>query len=222
MVQHTNHAGLIELYYAIPGAPWDWSAWKTITGIEEGIFPKDPRKIPAPMTPSGNKAVKTYFEAYRAIVSIEGRHNFASKQRKDSYNEGREHWRKFVTSNWRKWKIQATIHEAFGSHGITFIQVMVDNELNSLPPSISVSDAFDTVAYDLFGDDGLTDSGRHKHDLVKPLQIICNNSAFNLRKTSITLISKTKEVGAQITQFLKGETRRYFASQSRSPSLRVV
>lgn len=222
MVQHTNHAGLIELYYAIPGAPWIWDKWKAITGIENGIFPSDPADLPAPMTPSGNRAVKTYFEAYRAIPSIEQRHIFASKKRKDAYDEGREHWSKFINSHWRRWKIQATIHAAFTTHAITFIQVMVDNDLPTLPSSISISDAYDTVAYDLFGDDALTDSGRHRSQLVKPLQIICQNAAANLRKTSLTLISRTKQLGGEILGLLQGEKRFQSAHRSRSPPYRVI
>lgn len=208
MVLHTNHAGLVELYYAIPGAPWAWDTWKAITGVHHGLFPDDPELIPAPMTPSGNQAVKTYFEAYRAIHSIEQRHRFASKKTQDAHNEGRQHWRTFVNTNWRRWRIQLKIHQAFAENGVTYFQVLVDNDLSSLPPTIQVSDCFDTVAYELFGDDGLNDRGRCRHQLTKALQILTTNASSNLRKTSQSLMMRTKQQGIVIIKQLQGRTER--------------
>ncbi|KAJ3517571.1 hypothetical protein NMY22_g13940 [Coprinellus aureogranulatus] len=181
MVIHTNHSALLEVYGAFEGAPWIWPKWRELTGVANFRFStKNPKKIPAPLTPESLKAVRSYADAYLAIPSIEKRHEFASKKKHDSHDVGRTAWRTFIGKNWRGWKIQLTIHKVFAEEGITPIQVMVDNDDDILPSTINVAQAYDAIAFQLFGEDALTPN----------------------RKTSNSLMTRVRMQGAKIREEL--------------------
>ncbi|RXW13670.1 hypothetical protein EST38_g12186 [Candolleomyces aberdarensis] len=192
MVVHLNHSGLLRLYYDIPGAPWNWPRWKEMTGIQHGLFPADDAHLPPGWTREDAKAIRSYFEAYRALPTEEAKHAFASVTKKANIEDysGRTLWRTWIVNNWPRWKIQLKIHNAFEDSSCLWMQIMVANNLKGLPKDIPIGDALDRIAYTLFGDDGLDSNGKILYLLRKSVHIFALSASNNLRKTAQRLIDR--------------------------------
>lgn len=207
MPQHTIHSGLLRLYYAFdkPGAPWNWDTWKSITSVNYGLFPRDDSRLPKGWTREIANAIHTYFEAYRALPSESDRLEFASTKAADNF-AGRDHWRTWVRDMWPIWRIQLRIQQAFQECNIMPIQVMIANDLTELPETTHVSDAFDRIAYALFGEDGLDGNARIKILLRDSVNIIATRASQNIRSQATRLITRLRDKEAKIEAIFDGKS----------------
>lgn len=113
MPSHTASSALISLYFAKEGTPWQYEVWKDITGIHHGLFPEDDALLPAGCTREQSNNLSSYFSRYNNISGEEAKIKFAGGRTGGDVVPGRDFWRKFVNSHWRKWRIHARITEAF-------------------------------------------------------------------------------------------------------------
>lgn len=211
MTRHTIHSGLLRLYYAFEkvGAPWSWEAWKSITGVQHGLFPLDDSRLPKGWTREMANAIHTYFEAYRALTTEGDRAEFASSKAADNFS-GRDYWRKWVCDMWPAWRIQLRIQKAFEDCNIMPFQVMVANDLTEIPESTPIADANDRIAYALFGDDGLDLNGKIKHGLRDSVHIFAWRAAQNIRSQAGRLIARLKDKERRIEMIFDGMFRYEF------------
>lgn len=205
MPQHTFHSGLLRLYYTFPtpGAPWNWEAWKTITGVQHGLFSSDDTKLPKGWTREMANAIHAYFEAYRAHTNETDRLNFTSSKAADNF-VGRDYWRTWVRDFWPVWRIQLRIQKAFEDCSIMPFQIMVGNDLTEVPESLPISDAYDRIAYNLFGEDGLDHNAKIKLLLRDCVNIFGWRASQNIRGQASRLITRMKDKESKIVAIFDG------------------
>lgn len=218
MPQHTIHSGLLRLYYAYNnniGAPWNWDHWKSITSVQHGLFPRDDSRLPKGWTREMANAISTYFEAYRALKTEGDRLEFASSKAADNY-AGRDYWRQWVRDMWPIWRIQLRIQKTFEECSIMPFQIMKGNDLTDVPESIPVSDAFDRIAYSLFGEDGLDLNGKIKPNLRDSVNIFATRALQNIRSQATRLLTRMSDKERKIEAIFDGKPATYL---NRSPFL---
>lgn len=206
MSPHSNAVAMIDLYYAIPGGqcPWKFPKWIATTGLK-GLFGPDDEYHPSEWSPDDTEAVKTYFEAYLAKPTIDAKLAFAGARTSDDYR-GRVLWKDFIAKNWKNWKVQSMILDAFAQKSITYTQIMVANDMNDLPDTIPFSVALDQIAFSLFGADALDANGVVKHFLRRPISTLAVNASQNLRSATKSLVKRVRLRKQKIDDLLTGMT----------------
>ncbi|TFK16555.1 hypothetical protein FA15DRAFT_424480, partial [Coprinopsis marcescibilis] len=168
MPTHTIPSGFIKLYQAIPGAPWDYEQWKSITGVRRGLFHQDPSLLPSGWTPQTAEDVSIYFELYTNQRNEEQRRRFAASRKSVAHDNvrGRAVWRDFILEGVKIWDIHGIISRALSDNLLHPFQHMKANKLRELPASFHMVDSLHAIGGALFGDEALDDLGR----LLQPLR----------------------------------------------------
>lgn len=206
MVAHTNAGALLELFFAEdnPGFPWGSPTWQRRTGIYSGLFPATDDQLPQEFSREDASAVHSFLDAWRAKSSVEDRHAFLQLRTPDSHT-GRGLWKNFVSRRWRTWGIQKDIVASFEATNITPFQLMVSNKRRVVHKVTPVEDAYDVIAYKLFGADGLDDNGKAKMALRRPLKILAGNAAHNLRRATKSAVKRFHQHKSGIDALLDGK-----------------
>jgi hypothetical protein len=67
--------------YHMDGAPWNWTTWKDITGIQNGIFPTDDTLLPRGLTRRDIVEIQSYFNQYQAQPTEDAKQKFVSQNK---------------------------------------------------------------------------------------------------------------------------------------------
>jgi len=188
MPTHTVSSALIKLYYAVPGAPWIYSAWKDITGVRHGLFPAEDDELPPGWTRKTANLVDSYFDQYSQVKTEDDKIKFAAKRKKKNETdpvEGRRLYNDWVVSHYSSiWKVHNTITLAFKDSQIHPLQIMASNDdFSTFPASNSyLPYALDRVAFLLLGKEALDKSGHLLLPLRDPMLILLQRTWENSRK----------------------------------------
>jgi TATA-binding protein-associated factor len=147
MPSQTAAIALIELFFAIPGAPWIWPEWQTVTGVRNGLFPQADGDLPSGWTRADAKDVYSWFLAY----DQKGGRESASAM------PGRAKWNRFVQTKWEAWGVHETIVRHLRDSGIHPAQVVVnENRFKPWPNAdCYVPTIVEPVGADFFGEEAL-------------------------------------------------------------------
>ncbi|KAF5347355.1 hypothetical protein D9756_010004 [Leucocoprinus leucothites] len=94
--------------FLIRGAPWRWTRWQELTGIQHGLFPYDDAQLPSGWTRENANEVNSYFRAYQNIEGEDARNKFVIGRGQSKY-PGRTFWRKWIKKQWAAWNIHSII-----------------------------------------------------------------------------------------------------------------
>jgi hypothetical protein len=97
-----------------------------------------PNKSPSEWSPDDRAAVKNFFKGYNSKPTVDAKLTFILARSSNDY-KGRGLWRNFITSHWKKWKVQSVILTALKAQSVLYTQVMVANELDEVPENIHLS-----------------------------------------------------------------------------------
>lgn len=161
MPSHTVPSALIKMYH-MNGAPWNWTTWKDITGIHDGIFPADDSDAPKQFTNEEVINIKSYFDQYQAQPTEDAKIRFSS-QNKGNPLPGRVVWREWVMTKWKEWNIHNRITEVLTTEGLHPLLIMANDTRKERlwpPAETYLPLVIDSVAQNLFGDESLDSSGR--------------------------------------------------------------
>ena len=109
----------------------------------------------------------------------------AARKRKDKEDvPGRPLWREWLTPNYARWKIHATVTSLLSEASLHPLQIMIANgDLTTFPSSDSyIPNAIDIVGRALFGEEALDKNYRVRMPLRGPLSILIQRSWENLKK----------------------------------------
>jgi SNF2-related domain len=161
------------------GPPWNFAGWQEITSVRHHLFPEDDNLLPHGWTRSTANEIQSYTFQYNSIPDDDGKIRFAAKYRKGvDPIPGRLLWQQWITANWAPvWHMNSRIAKVLTDHNLHPLQLMVDNDLDSVPPSSDyVTHALEPVARELFGtedeDKYLDVNGLLRPALRDPLRII--------------------------------------------------
>ncbi len=143
------------MYYAADGAPWKFIAWKELTGVYHGLFPKDDNLLPETWSRQTANQIQSYFEQYRALPSEEEKIKFAASKGTTHHVPGRKAWREWVSKIWRTGKVHEKIYDVLSSENIhPYTLISQDDSSNVWPPAnYWVPLAIDSVGLALFGEE---------------------------------------------------------------------
>jgi hypothetical protein len=190
-------ATALALAQANNGAPWDFDAWKDITGIESGLFPEEDGSLPPGISRTDANEIATYFDVLNKKVTLEKQIQFS--RAKDRY-VGRAKWNTWVAKRYQRW----------GMHDIA-VKAMMDN--NCHPHLIMKADGLDiwpdatfvlslvqpALGLALFGSDGLTSLNMVRPDLRTLVNTISNRAIESL-KTRFQRMQKTAKNRREIAE----------------------
>lgn len=162
-------------------------------------------------------AVSAFFAAYNQKLTLDARRAFLSSKLSDSYT-GRTIWRKFVSDNWRRWGVQKTIFGIFEARNMTYFQIMMANEQDTIVESIPVHEALDKIASTLFGGDSLDANSKLKYPLRKAVLVFANNASKSLRSWTAATIKRYNSRRKEIDGVLSGESLSSHYSLPDSPA----
>lgn len=177
MPSHTIPSALASLFVDGNGAPWNFSKWKELTGVQHGLFPPEDSQLPLGWTRSMSDSVQAYFSQFGNLTSEDARIKFASS-RAGGVIPGRDAFRTWVTSNWSKWKIHSRITDVFSArdiHPITLYSKDPDLR-NKQVSSFFIPLVLDELGASLFGEDALDEDGRVPYALRLFLQQIAQRT----------------------------------------------
>ena len=150
MPSQTAAAALIDLYFAVDGAPWCWSTWIDITGIRHGLFHESDDKLPSGWTRQDADDVYSWFIHCRSAKNPD---NVAAQM------PGKRKWTTFVQGKWETWKIHSIIVKALRECGVHPIQIVANEGAIAgveWPKSDAyASNAFELIGKSIFGAEGL-------------------------------------------------------------------
>jgi len=112
MPTHTIHSSFTDFYTADPahpGAPWDFPAWKRISGVTNGIFPEDDSLLPSGWTRETATAIQSYFTQYSEKKTEVAKIKFAASTKANAVVPGRSLWTKWFNSMWIKRGVASNI-----------------------------------------------------------------------------------------------------------------
>ncbi|KAJ8085323.1 hypothetical protein PM082_004119 [Marasmius tenuissimus] len=92
---------LIELYFTLDGAPWNFRSWQERTRIYHGLFPEFDKDLPAGWNRRNANDVLSWFKEYDGILNPKEKEKCA----RSSSKPGQEFFSTWVTKNWDKWGI---------------------------------------------------------------------------------------------------------------------
>lgn len=187
MPTHTIHSALTQMYIMpdCPGAPWNFSVWRELTGVRHGLFPADDDKLPKGWTRQTANEISSYFDQFRACMSEDEKIKFSSMTQEGvQMVPGRKAWRDWVTKLWKKAKMHEKIIEVLSAQNYHPYSLMNEEES---PPSwpeagIYVPLLIDPVGLALFGDECFSESGREmvRVRLRNPVKAIITRSWLTL------------------------------------------
>ena len=159
MPSHTIHSALVQMYYDFDGAPWNFAAWKELTGVHHGLFPKDDKLLPKGWTRQTANEIHSYFDQYRAILTEEEKLKFASSKGTTQNVPGRKAWRDWVPKIWKAGKIHEKIIEVLIDENLHPFALMSHNDSpDAWPPANQwVPLAIDPIGLALFGEECYAD-----------------------------------------------------------------
>jgi hypothetical protein len=206
MPSHTVQSALIKFYYN-NGAPWNWTTWKDITGIHDGIFPTDDALLPKGFTRQNVTDIKSYFDQYQAQPTEDAKIKFAG-QNKGNPLPGRVKWREWVTTNWKVWKIHIRITDVLTAEGLHPLNIMAnDARGEKMWPNAEtyIPLVVDAVALDLFGDESFDSSGRLAFQYRSVTQNLVQRVWGNVYKQSVRSRNRLGALEDAATRAFRGE-----------------
>lgn len=105
MPTHTIHSSFTAMYSADtdnPGAPWNLPAWQQISGVTNGLFPKEDSLLPPGWTREMATAIQSYFKQYAEKTTEEAKIKFAAATKANAALPGRAMWTKWFNAMWIK------------------------------------------------------------------------------------------------------------------------
>jgi hypothetical protein len=124
---------MIKLYMD-DGAPWNFPAWKELTGVTHGLFPDDDTLLPRPWNRQDALDIQSYFNQYHAVVGEDAKIRFAVGS-SGSAIPGRTKWNSWINKNWTKWNINSKISTVLRSVNIHPLDLLGESPLNEWPVS---------------------------------------------------------------------------------------
>jgi TATA-binding protein-associated factor len=168
-------AALITLYYSDEEhPPWCYSRWQEITGIKDGLFPKDDALLPGGWDRTTAGEVSSFFDRFKQIKGEEERKKFVSRSPGQDVHPGREKWHTFCTSLWKRTKLHTIIVGAFRTAGLHPVDIFrsLPGESNVFPPLAHyMAPLVDAVAIAIFGHEATF--GGNGNLKVTPLPHLC-------------------------------------------------
>ncbi|KAF9444080.1 hypothetical protein P691DRAFT_678274 [Macrolepiota fuliginosa MF-IS2] len=200
MPSHTVASALIKLF-SLNGAPWEWSTWQELTGIQHGLFPTDDNHLPRGWTRKDADDVKSYFHAYGQLKTEDDKFRFATKTQGSAEYPGRVTWNSFISRNWSRWGIHNLIVQELRDWDIHPMSILVredDLSENSWPSSDSlIPIILDTLGTKVFGEDAFhPGSLTLRMDVRRFLQIFAQRSWNTIRSQVAGLRSRQDDIEA--------------------------
>ena len=150
MPSQTAAAALIELYYAVEGAPWCWQTWKELSGVHCGLFPVRDDELPSGWSREDANDIRSWF-IHCHSASTDQQNGAASMP-------GRAKWSTFVNNRWENWRIHIAVVKALRDCSVHPIQLIVNEGTmqGEWPKADSyASNAFESIGLAIFGTDCL-------------------------------------------------------------------
>lgn len=186
MPSHTVASALLSLFIVGKGAPWTFSLWQAITGVHDGPFPDDPKKLPKGIKQEDVGPMLSYIDQYKKIVREEDKIKFVSmrSQAQGGYLVARELWRDWVNDIWSATKMHARISAILFENDCHPITLISNNpELkNKAISNQYIPLSLDAIARALYGEESLDNAGRLAYNYRLPTQHLVQRTWINLCK----------------------------------------
>ncbi|KAJ2928163.1 hypothetical protein H1R20_g8938, partial [Candolleomyces eurysporus] len=180
MPSHTPASALVKLYFALRGAPWNFTRWQEITDVHHGLNPEKDEHLPPQLTRDEVTSILSYFSQYAALGSEDAKIKFASKARKKGKDSvpGRGFWTTWVNKRYNtRWKINGRIAKIFSSLGIHPEQITAEIRESTPPSSASyLPIALDIIGRDIFGPEALDSNQMLLMRLREPALILAQRA----------------------------------------------
>ncbi|RXW14189.1 hypothetical protein EST38_g11666 [Candolleomyces aberdarensis] len=185
---------LARIWGTADGAPWNYPAWQSRTGVFGGFHESESTLLPPEFSREQVENILKYLRHLNSIQHEEDRNKFArGLSSDDDIWPGRLLW-----NNWIKkmmsgqWRVHQTIAEVLSSMSIHPSQIMVDERDFTRKPSgeTYIPMALDKIGQVLFGPDALTTSGLLKTKLRHLLGLIVTRTWENASRTSLARASR--------------------------------
>jgi hypothetical protein len=146
MPSQTAAMALIELYFAVDGAPWKWPTWQKITGVHHGLFPEDDSHLLSGWTREDAQDVHSWFILCHSRSFDEGNTRAGALP-------GKSKWTRFVQSRWEAWQLHSIIVKELREHSVHPIQIVVnEGSMKEWPKSDQyVAAAIEPIGTSIFG-----------------------------------------------------------------------
>lgn len=206
MPSHTVQSTLIKMFHN-DGAPWNWTTWKNITGIHDGIFPTDDALLPKGITRQDTIDIKSYFDQYQAQPNEDAKIKFAG-QNKGNPLPGRVKWREWVTTKWKEWKIHGIITDVLtreGLHPLNIMTIDVRGEMIWPNAETYIPLVVDPVAQNLFGDESFDQACRLSFQYRNVTQQLIQQVWGNIHKQTRRNKNRLGALEDAATRAFKGE-----------------
>lgn len=181
MPSHTIASALIKLWFE-GEAPWHFPEWQKLTGITHGLFPTKDEHLPPQWTRTMANDISTFFNRYNALANEDSKIKFAAASSGEIV-PGRIEWRRWVSANIAKWKLQAAIVKCLKDANIhPFSLVELDFVDNWPQATLYIPKALDAIACAMFGPESLNEAGLVGPKLRAPTQYIVQHVWNALRR----------------------------------------
>ena len=179
MPSHLIHGILVQMYYDVDGAPWNFTVWKDMTGVCYGLFPEDDNQLPKGWSRQTATEISSFFDQFRACMTEDEKIKFSSVKKRGQNVPGRTAWRDWVTKVWKKAKIHEKIAEVLTAENLHPYALAAQSDSSDTWPSANmwVPLAIDPVALALFGEECYSNNAERVR--------------FSLRTTTGSLITRT-------------------------------
>ena len=155
MPSHTIHSALTQMFYDLPGAPWDSPVWQDVTGVRFSLFPPDDAHLPSGWSREMATDISSYFDKFRALKTEDQKIKFSSGKGQADTVPGRKIWRDWVTKGWKEWKIHSKIVDVLLAENLhPFTIAAQTGNVESWPDGHQWTPlAVDPVGTELFGEE---------------------------------------------------------------------
>jgi len=187
MPTQTIHQALLEIFFAIDGAPWIYPRWQQLTDVHNGLFPDDPELSPKGLPLEQKPFVESYFSQYANLRKAEEKQKFASAIKNASSVPGRKFWRDFVTLVVRDSALHRVITQVLTDlslHPAILVANRKNRSFESWPDSRGYLPlAVDGIGEALFGPEAFDSLGRLEWELREPVLAIAQRTWNNVKNT---------------------------------------
>ncbi|KAJ3564613.1 hypothetical protein NP233_g8186 [Leucocoprinus birnbaumii] len=172
---------LLKIYCSSDAAPWRWPTWQDLTGVHHGLCPPNDNDLPAGWTRENANDVLSFFQAFRDIQQEDRRLAFAETKKGNSDYPGRDFFKEWVGSLFKKAGIHNIIVSEFKAGNIHPASIYIREGV--WPPANDyLAVVIDNVAMRLFGEESFDAvSGRVSLDYRAALKALMQQSWTKIR-----------------------------------------
>lgn len=213
--------GAVAALFEVDGAPWNFPAWISLTGVKNGLFPKNDKDLPNGWTREDATLVEAYFITYLKLKTETQRLCAASSRTGNV--AGRDIWRKWLSRCWKEWDVHSIISKCLTDAKLHPLQIALAaknspvNATKSLhskahPLNLPVESnlllqlVIETAGLALFGPEAFDDdTDRIIYALRAPFTVLVQRCWINNKNVIIRDTQKMAKLEIQATEAFNSE-----------------